>query len=471
MTLVRAAGSVGVFALLLICGACGNTYRPVATPIVPNAPNPAFSKMLFVISDNGPQNPGTSSQIDVSGDTNVGVVKTGVSPVYAVLTPDSSRVYVANRFEDTISEFPPGSPTSIDLSPVTTIGLPAGSMPVFVATTQNDTVYVANSGTGTVAAISTALNAITHIIPLNPTGPAPEPVALAETPSGSKLYVANQARGTTPGSVSSINPLDNSLNAPVSNSWSSPVWVVSRSDSARAYVLDAGIGEVFPIDTSSDAVLSGAVPVGVGANFMLYDQNQNRLYVTNPSNGSVSIIDASQDPPRLLATDCVVQGSVPPCPTTFAPVSVTTLPDSVSAYVASYQLSSSCPGIAAPCITSQATVINLSNNQVSSVISLGSVPVNMTNPTVCGAPNPLSPTPAVRFRLSIAAAGDSSRVYVANCDAGNTTIISAVPTSSSPFPANTIITSLQSPVSAFAPSAATQGLPPSQNPVFMLAPQ
>jgi DNA-binding beta-propeller fold protein YncE len=471
MTLVRAAGSVGLLALLLICGGCGQTYRPVATPIVPNQPNPSFHNAVFVISDNGPQNPGTSSQIDVSGDTTIGVVKTGVSPVHAVLTPDLTKVYVANEFENTISEFPPGSPTSTNLNPVTTISLPAGSAPVFVATTQNDTVFVANSGTGTVAAISTTLNAIRHIIPLNPAGPTPEPVALAETPNGSKLYVANQASGTTLGSVSSINPLDNSLNASVSNSWSSPVWVVSRSDSARAYVLDAGAGEVFPIDTSSDTVLPGAVPVGVGANFMLYDGKQNRLYVTNPSNGSVSIIDASQDPPRLLATDCVVQGSVPPCPTTFAPVSVTTLPDSVSAYVASYQLSSSCPGIAAPCITSQATVINLNNNQVSSVISLGSVAVNMTNPTVCGPPNSLSPNPPVRFRLSIVAAGDSSRVYVANCDAGNTTIISAVPTSSSLYPANTVITSLQSPVSAFAPSAATQGLPPSQNPVFVLTTQ
>src|ERR1700681_2113586 len=169
MTLVRAAGAVGFLALLVICGGCGNNYRPVATPITPNPPNPAFTKALFVVSDNGPQNPGTSAQIDVSGDTTTGVVKTGVGPVHAVLTPDLSRVYVANETENTISTFPPGSPNSSNLTPVTTIGLPAGSVPVFVATTQNDTVFVANSGAGTVAAISTALNAVTHIIPLSQT--------------------------------------------------------------------------------------------------------------------------------------------------------------------------------------------------------------------------------------------------------------------------------------------------------------
>ncbi|MGB8324196.1 MAG: hypothetical protein WCE52_14655, partial [Candidatus Acidiferrum sp.] len=230
MKVVRGACSSGLLALLLVCEGCGNNYRPVATPITPNPPNPAFIKAMFVISDNGPQNSGTSSQIDVSGDTISGVVKTGIGSVHALLTPDMNEVYVANRFEDTISEFQPGAPTSSNLNPVTTITLPPGSAPIFVTTTQNDRVYAANFGTGTVAAISTALNAVTQIIPLSLSVPKPEPVALAETPNGSKLYVANQASAAALGSVSSINPSDNSLNAPVSNSWSSPVWVVSRSD-------------------------------------------------------------------------------------------------------------------------------------------------------------------------------------------------------------------------------------------------
>jgi DNA-binding beta-propeller fold protein YncE len=473
MTLVRTAGSAGLLILLLLCAGCGNTYRPVAVPITPNPPNPGFTKAAFVLGNNGAQNSGTSSQIDVSGDTTLGVVKTGVGPVHAALTPDDARVYVANELDDTIADFTPGSPNASNLNPVTTISLPAGSKPVFVTTTQNNAVYAANLGTGTVAVISPTFSAVTHIIPLSQIVPNPDiqPVAMVETPNGTKLYVANQGNGTTTtGSVSSINPADNSVNAPVANAWSTPVWVVSRSDSARAYVLDAGAGAVFAINTSSDTVLPGPVPVGTGANFMLYDNNRNRLYVTNPANGSVSVIDASPDPPRLIATDCVVQGAVPPCPATFAPVSVTALPDGSSAYVASYQVGSTCAGVAAPCITSQVSVISSTSNQVSTVISLGSVSVDMTNPTGCGSPGPVASLPAVRFRLSIAASGDSSRVYVANCDAQSTTIISAVPTSSDPFPANSIITRIQAPVSAFPPSPSTPGQPPSQNPVFVLAP-
>ncbi len=471
MKWVRIARSASAFLLFLVCAGCGDVYRPVATPIIPSSPNSAFSKAVFVISDNGPQNPGSSIQIDVSGDTTLGEVKTGVGPVHAVQTPDGTKIYIANRAENTLSEYQPGTPNATNLEPVTTISLPPGSNPVFVATAQNDTVFSANFGTGTVAAISTTQNAVVRVIPLSPTVPNPniEPVAMAETPNGAKLYVANQGNGTTSSSVSSINPSDSSLNPAVVNSWVSPVWVAARSDSARAYILDAGAGTLSAIDTSTDAVLPNPVSVGAGANFMFLDSKRNRLYVTNPVNGSVSIVDVSADPPSLLATDCVVSGSTPPCPATFAPVSVTALPDGSGAYVASYQIGSTCAGISAPCITSQVSVISSNSNKLSSVIPLGSVSVDMTNATVCGAPGPVGSQGAVRFRLSIAAAGDSSRVYVANCDAGSTTVISAVPTSSEPYPPNTVITNLQSPVSSFPPAPATAGAPPSQAPVFVLA--
>jgi DNA-binding beta-propeller fold protein YncE len=472
MNLARTLCSAGVLLLFLLCVGCGDTYRPVATPIIPNPPNPGFSKAAFVISNNGPQNPGSSTQIDVSGDTALGVLKTGVGPVHAALTPDSTKMYVANEFEDTISEFPPGTPNATDLNPVVTIGLPSGSHPVFVGTAQNGTMFSANFLSGTVTAISTSQNAVTQVISLAQTGPSPDiqPVALAETPDGSKLYVANQGnRTSTAGSVSSISPADNSINAAVMNSWVTPVWVVARSDSARAYILDAGAGMVFAINTSSDMVLPNPVNVGVGANFMFYDQQRSRLYVTNPASGSVSIIDISGDPPALLATDCVVSGSVPPCPTSFAPIYAAVLPDGSSAYVASYQISATCSGVASPCITSQVSVINSNSNLVSAVIPLGTVSIDMTDITGCGAPGPVGSSPPARFRLSVAASGDSSRVYVANCDAGNTTIISAVPTSSDLYPANTVITSLQSPVSAFPPGPSTPAQPPPQAPVFVLA--
>ncbi|MBV9573904.1 MAG: hypothetical protein JOY93_07590, partial [Acidobacteriales bacterium] len=140
------------FATILIFSAsCGETYRPVATPITPNPPNPSGAHLVYVLADNGPSNRGTANTLDVSGDTYQGVAKVGLLPVHATLTPNQSRVYVANRGDDTVSAYTASNPFS-----VLTISMPAGSMPVFVHTTQNDKVYVANYGAGTVAAIATA---------------------------------------------------------------------------------------------------------------------------------------------------------------------------------------------------------------------------------------------------------------------------------------------------------------------------
>ena len=45
MTGVRAAV---VLALMLACLSCGETYRPVATPIAPNPPNPNFLRVALL---------------------------------------------------------------------------------------------------------------------------------------------------------------------------------------------------------------------------------------------------------------------------------------------------------------------------------------------------------------------------------------------------------------------------------------
>src|SRR5438552_11358042 len=161
-----------ILVLTLICISCGDTSRPVATPISPPPPDPSSFHYALVISSNGPSNPGSSTRIDVSGDTNVGVARLGLGPVHAALLPNAGRVYVANSLENSISSY---SPT--DVTSVTTVSLPASAVPVFVHTTQNDTVYVANSGNGTVSAISTASNVIATTIPVGT-----NPLALAETP-------------------------------------------------------------------------------------------------------------------------------------------------------------------------------------------------------------------------------------------------------------------------------------------------
>ena len=423
MTVVRAAG---VLLLMLICLSCGETYRPVATPIIPSLPNPGFSHFALVISGNGSDHPGASTSINVSGDTAESQSTVGLMPMQAAVVLNGTRVYVANSHDDTVSTFSPTSPT-----PVTTISLPAGSAPSFVATAENASVYVANSGNNTVSAITMASNVLEQ--PVYGISVGIDPVWLAETPNLQKLYVANRGNGAGGGSVTSINPVDRSVNPPISNAtWVSPVSVAARSDGNRAYVLDQGSGLVWPIDTASDSVLSPtqcghnpcSVSVGVGANFMLYDSTRNRLYVSNPANNTVTYLDASTD--ALTATVLAIAN----------PISVAVLPDGTRAYISSALVNG---GV----VTSRITVINASSGTVTTTIPLTSVA------QVC-ASNP--------SELSMAAAADSSRVYVGNCDAGNVAIIQTL--------SDTMLLQMPAPESAaFKPD----GTPLPQNPVFVVA--
>jgi YVTN family beta-propeller protein len=406
----------------------------VATPISPPPPDPSSFHYVLVINDNGPSNPGSSTRIDVSGDTNAGVAKLGLGPVHAALLPNAARIYVANSLENTLSSYLP-----TDVTSVITVSLPASAVPAFVHTTQNDTVYVANSGNSTVSAISTTSNVITSTIPVGS-----NPVALAETPNGKKLYVANQGGN----SVTSVNVVDKTVNATLSTG-TSPVWAVARSDGARVYVLNQGSGTVSSIDTSSEAFSN--VSVGTGGNFMLYDKGRNRLYVTNPTAHTLSILDAAVDPPVLLATIDLTAGTSPACPVACSPLSVAVVPDGSRAYVVSYV-----PG--SDPLNSQVTVIDTQSYAVRKVVSLSSVSIDAVNPTGCS---------TARFRLFTVASSDGSRVFVSNCDAGGTTIIlTATDNPVLDISGNPLL--ISAPSSSFPPNIAG-AQPPPQNPVFILA--
>ena len=452
--------AVVLFSILLWAG-CGDTFRPVVIPTPPAPPDSSNFRAVFVVNSNGPANPGTGMQIDVSGDTNVGTAKLGLGPVHAAVQPSgTAHVFVANSLDDTVASFAPAPPCPATPCPVSALGtvsfssLPAGSTPVFVHTTENNTVYVANSGNPTVAptvaAISVTSNVVTNIIPVGPVGA--NPVALAETPDARKLYAVNQGNS----SVTSINPLDKSINVTITDpTINAPVWAVARADSARVYVLsNQGNGNLAVIDTLTDTLVPNSISVGAGANFMLYDKSLNRLYITNPAANTLTIVDVAADPPKLIATLNLTTGLNPLCPV--GCLSVTALPDGSRAYVASAQETSTCPtGVSLPCLISDVTVINASSNTITKTISLPTVPV------VASCASTAAPAIAgMRFRISTASAGDSSRVYVGNCDAGNISIIRTLD--------ETPVLSLPAPVSAGQPPpGSTQ--PPPQNPVFVLA--
>jgi DNA-binding beta-propeller fold protein YncE len=457
-----------VLLLSLVCTGCGDIFRPVANPIPGPSPDPQNFHFAIVASQNAPGNPGSGMQIDVSGDTNIGAVPAGSlgvaavgqGPVHAaLLNPSAGRVFIANGLDDSVSTFTPANQLG-PIGTVTTISLPTGSDPVFVHSTESANMYVANRCaapvgitpcTGpNVSVISTASNAVSDAIPL-PAGAVPS--VLAETPNGQKLYSVNQ------NSVTSINTIDKTVGTTVS--FAAPVWAVASLDSTKLYVLDQTGLSV--IDTTSDTLIpSSSVALAAGSNFMLLDRHLNRLYITNSTTGSLTIVDAAANPLKLLPNAVALRATV---------AMVTALNDGTRAYVASYQVGScSTPNNPADtCITSQVAVIRTSDNALTKTIDLGSVDLTtsglLQSKAVCD-----DAASRGRFPISIASSVDSSKVYVANCYAGSTSVIRTSDDACVTNPVTHQCADINSPVSAY-PSPPGQPLPPPppQNPLWVVA--
>jgi DNA-binding beta-propeller fold protein YncE len=521
---LRRVGGLGAVALAtLLWMSCGEVFRPVVLPTTLTPPNPSNFHAVFAVNTNVPFNPGTAMQIDVSGDTDIGVANMGVNPTHAASLPNNSRVFVATAGSlyqgdaDVVTSFIPASDSSIgtglgapvvftlpNFGPIDpTTGKPQWTcsyLPDFVTTTQNTAVYVANYGVDNAASCNpnlastdsvVALNASTDVVSNIAYLPAgSHPVALAETPNGQNLYVVNQTDSTVMDlSTADLTPVTAMPSTiAVGNA---PVWAAVRPDGQRLYVVTQGDGQLYTINTATNALVQGSPQSvgGAGANFILYDNSLNRLYVTNPNAGAVYVFNATTDPPTPIgsATGVVNIPTPSPCATAGAcspvmPVSIAALPDGSRFYVASYATAiGACPDSTVSvsgCVIPQVTVFDAASLTLKTTVFPLLASVSGTSASgfalapvaFCAPVVPYTPTNA-RFRMFAAAAADSSRVYASMCDGGTVAIIN---TTTSTLAVNgnapdTLVTDLATPFSG-APAGAN-GQPPTQNPVFLLTGQ
>jgi len=448
-----------VLCLDLICSGCGDTFRPIIIPNPPTFPNPKAAHSVVSINDNGTVVPGSAMVIDVSGDTDMSVANVGVAPVHAV-QQTANQVLVVNH--STPGPLNQGdSITKLNfsgevISSATTISLPANSGPNFVATTESSHAYVSLPGyvPPSVGVINTSSNSLATTVPVGN-----NPDAIVETPNSQKLYVANQGDNT----VSGFNVLGQSQSLSqriVTGSFNAPLWLIARSDNQRVYVLNFN-GVVSTIDTTSTAGPDNVIDASISAPkaaYMLYDGNKNRLYI--PGGTQLTILDVSQSTPQVLAGGPIAiptvapssRGTADPCSgtatATLNTVAVAALPDGSRAYVGSYYedaKNSICP---------QVTVIDVKSNTIKSSIAVPGFPAY---DALCSA---TIPSPRVRFRVTMAAGGDSSRAYLASCDGGMVNVIDTT--------TDTYILNLSAPIGSRLPIPPSQQNPP-QNPVFLFA--
>jgi DNA-binding beta-propeller fold protein YncE len=283
-----------------------------------------------------PTGQGSTTEIDVSGDSNLAVNSMGVGSIAEAFPSNSLSLYVANTANDTVSQYLPTLAGA-----VTTISLLPGSHPVALASAQNTAMYVVNSGanclnnngllTGSISTISAATLAVT-----NTTCVGLNPIALVQSPSDGYIYVVNQGDSSAPGCVTGcvtvFNPAGPAVTGTITTD-PNPISVTVSADGIWIFVVTQGDAKTPPtldIISSGQTTIAGTASLGVQPTFSMVDPNSNRLYVVNTGGNTVSVFDAASVAPGPPATIPLLAT----VPVGTGPVGVAALPNGSLFYVA-----------------------------------------------------------------------------------------------------------------------------------------
>ncbi len=309
MKLLRKIGLLAFAATLWILNlGCGDQYRPVANPIISPGGQPQTAHYAWVVNFN-PGGVGTTTEINGSGDTNQAVNNMGLGSIAEAFPINSLALFVANRDNDTVSEYLPTLAGT-----VTTISLLSGSHPVYLTSNQALNMFVLNSGPnsacpngGSVSAISVSSLSVTST-----TCVGTSPFAMAQSSINFFIYVLNGD-----GSVSVVNGGTVSTIPPQQGQ--NPIAITASNDGNYIFIVTKGDGVnpgALDIIPAGGTTVAASVPLGVQPTFILADPSLNRLYVTNTGDNTVSVFDASNvnitgsTPIPLLATVRVGTGPV-----------------------------------------------------------------------------------------------------------------------------------------------------------------
>ena len=336
---------------------CGDQYRPIANPIVSPGGQPQNAHFAYVVNYN-PVGLGSTTEIDVSGDSNLQVLNMGYgSLALGFQGRFNGAVFVVNRDGDSVSEY-----TLSGTINVINIGLAPGSRPVALAATASTTTYVANSGvnsfcpnTGSISVISS-----TSLVATNTVCVGVSPVAIVQQPSGGYVYTANLGDNT----VSVYNPVSQGITNTITQAGGlhqNPVALAASKDGLYIFVVCQGNGSTpgwLDVISTATNTLAGSVQVGLSPTAVYLDPFLNRLYVANTGGNTVTVLDTTN----------VTLGINPPIPTLAtvsvgaSPVSVAALPNGQSFYVANS-------------LDNTVSVVSSSSFQVVNIVPVGNKPI------------------------------------------------------------------------------------------------
>jgi YVTN family beta-propeller protein len=218
-----------------------------------------------------------------SPPTVTATITVGVHPGGIAITPDGSKVYVAN--------FGGGSAGWVSVistaSNTVTKSITSPFLdPNLIAITPDGTkAYVSDFSSYFVRVIDTSTDTVTASAPAGL-----EPQGVAVTPDGKHVYFANAY--PYPSSVSVIDTSTNTVTAgpiPVANY---PIGVAISPDGSTAYVADFLAASVSVIDTASNTV-GTPITVGSGPVIPAVTPDGSKVFVGNQYSSTVSVINTA----------------------------------------------------------------------------------------------------------------------------------------------------------------------------------
>ncbi len=375
------AGAALVAAALF--AGCGDTYRPVVTPISPSGPPQQPSSLAVVVSAPSTTSAGIATVIDYSGDTIMATAAIGTYPQAFTIDESGSTGYTINS-DGTLTNFPVS--TQLQQRNVTYSTLPTTAQPIGMFSPSAG-LWITDLQGNIVDVLSSSPETFKLAVPV-----APTPIAISgpvlvgqrnysisqnnvNTPQGSILPFGvacniSPSTVTQTGEADAIEPSNYTISARIPLG-QCPVYGLSSTDKQRYFILNRGSDTITVINSLNNALdactpflnqngqlvtchpalplsLNAVAATGItppngtagmtataGPVYAEYNAATSQIVVANYDGGTISVIDVSldeygNDSPTFGTTFTVKVGNT----ATPEPASVTVLADGSRAYTA-----------------------------------------------------------------------------------------------------------------------------------------
>jgi len=387
---IVSGGSLG-FALML--AGCGDTPRPVVTPVAVTQPAPQPQSYAVVTTTTGPNAPGLANVFDAAGDTLLTQATLGANPLALTLSSTAGAAITSNS-DGTVNSFTPSTILQTKNIQSSTLLQPAQPINLLVTATN---LFITEPN---VPAVAVLTNNSSGVYQLTQQLPVPaSPINLAGNSNGARVYSITQDNGggtvafgdcetptkvTTPGQVQSIEiaTVTISRTLPVGIC---PVYGIASLDNNRTFILNRGSGTVTVINSQFNALdttanlpnfnsatgtlllppPSGTPAAGFNAGpvFADYYAPASQLVTANYDSNTISIINVTLD---QYGNDSPLFGQTVTVPVGNGPATLSILRDGSRVYVANQK-------------DSTVSVVSLTNYQVLATVPVAGHPISIAS--------------------------------------------------------------------------------------------